>query len=218
MTIKIKIGSTLIPFQLILMYIFNTVILQYTINPVILQIGNFVPALLVFFITLYLFKDTLVSDWKKLSLSKWKLLLIAILGVIAIQLIFNVVNILFPVYENDLDRIAIPFSGLSFSEKVLFLIFSVGTVASGLTEEVYFRYLFIKKIFIKHQYFGLICSSFLFGVAHYFLEYTFVSTISYMVIGLFFGLIYLKTDNIWYTISIHMLNNLCFSILITFIS
>ncbi|PZF91328.1 hypothetical protein C1903_00290 [Listeria ivanovii] len=75
----------------------------------------------------------------------------------------------------------------------------------------------LKKIFVKHKFIGLITSSVLFGLAHYFVEYSFESTVGYMIIGLVFGLIYLKTDNIWYSISIHMLNNFCFSILIAFI-
>ncbi|WP_439444134.1 lysostaphin resistance A-like protein [Listeria aquatica] len=214
---KTKMGIVLIPMQLILMYIFSIGILQYTINPVILQIGDFVPSLLIFLITIFLFKDKLVGDWIHLSISKWKLLVIGIFGVVAVQVIYNGVNLFFQISDDSSSGIAIPFSGLSLVDKSLFILFSLGSVLSGLTEEVYFRYLFIGRIFTKHKYLGLIISSFLFGLAHYFLEYTFVSTIAYMIIGLFFGLIYLKTNNIWYSIAIHVANNFCFSILIAFL-
>ncbi|EAG6328047.1 CPBP family intramembrane metalloprotease [Listeria seeligeri] len=217
MTNKIKIGLTLIPMQLILMYISIVILLRYTTNPVILQIGNFLPTVLVFIMALFLFKDRLINDWKRLDIAKWKLIVISIIGVIVIQVIFNIINMLSVASDNNLDAIYIPFSELSALDKSLFIFFSLASVLSGLTEELYFRYLFLKKIFVKHKFIGLVASSVLFGLAHYFVEYSFESTIGYMIVGLVFGFIYLKTDNIWYTASIHMLNNFCFSILVVFI-
>ncbi|PZF91329.1 hypothetical protein C1903_00295 [Listeria ivanovii] len=142
MTNKIKIGLTLIPMQLILMYISILILLQFTTNPVILQIGNFLPTVLVFIMALFLFKDRLTKDWKRLYIAKWKLIVISIIGVIIIQVIFNIINILSVATDNNLGSTYIPFSDLNALDKSLFIFLSAASVLSGLTEELYFRYLF----------------------------------------------------------------------------
>ncbi|WP_366945939.1 CPBP family intramembrane glutamic endopeptidase [Brochothrix thermosphacta] len=94
-------------------------------------------------------------------------------------------------------------------------IIKVYYLLTTINEELYFRYNFL---YSNHKrkltsLFLLILSSILFGMAHYFVTNSLIGTFPYIIGGLFLGLIYLKTKNIYYVIGIHFFNNLIYGIL-----
>lgn len=86
---------------------------------------------------------------------------------------------------------------------------------SAFIEEVIFRKLMIARLAKSPgaKILGLILSSFLFGLIHYYNLGSVYNTIPYMLVGLYFGLIYMLTGNIFYSLSIHFLNNFMLALL-----
>ncbi len=81
-----------------------------------------------------------------------------------------------------------------------------------IVEEGIFR-LGLHKV-IKNKWLFIIISGLIFGLMHVFpvdnisLTNALIDSITYITIGITFAYIYAKTDNIWFTILIHFLNNL----------
>ena len=100
---------------------------------------------------------------------------------------------------------------LSLSLPVLFLDLCI---LAPVTEEIFMRGLLQGTVF-KNTYIGLVVTSVLFAYLHG--PYTIPSFITYLGMGLAFGIRYKTSDNLWNSILLHVLNNLvafCFMYLI----
>ena len=100
---------------------------------------------------------------------------------------------------------------LSLSLPVLFLDLCI---LAPVTEEMFMRGMLQGTVF-KNTYIGLVATSVLFAYLHG--PYTIPSFITYLGMGLAFGIRYKTSDNLWNSILLHVLNNLvafCFMYLI----
>ena len=100
---------------------------------------------------------------------------------------------------------------LSLSLPVLFLDLCI---LAPVTEEIFMRGMLQGTVF-KNTYIGLVATSVLFAYLHG--PYTIPSFITYLGMGLAFGIRYKTSDNLWNSILLHVLNNLvafCFMYLI----
>ena len=100
---------------------------------------------------------------------------------------------------------------LSLSLPVLFLDLCI---LAPVTEEMFMRGMLQGTVF-KNTYIGLVATSVLFAYLHG--PYTIPSFITYLGMGLAFGIRYKTSDNLWNSILLHFLNNLvafCFMYLI----
>lgn len=90
---------------------------------------------------------------------------------------------------------------------LLWSLYSVGLI-TGIVEEVFFRGFCLRQFQGRGlEIPGLLFTSVVFGLVHY-SEQTSVSVpILLSFVGMFFGLFYLKTGNIWYSISAHVSYN-----------
>ncbi len=93
-------------------------------------------------------------------------------------------------------------------KKPLFMIFST-LIYAPLSEEILFRKCF--KDLFKEKYLYIIMSGMIFGTLHVASSlsslYNLVHLIPYCVLGIVFASLYYKTDNIFSSISVHMLHN-----------
>lgn len=214
--IKRIVGILLVPLQLILMLSFGSIILSFTDSPPLITFNYFFTFGLIFFIAVFLFRGELKSDWEKLSIPKWKFLLYTVLGVFMVQFVYIFFDTLFTpsFFSNGNPANTFEFSDLTLSNKVFVVIFSTSALFTAVTEEIYFRYLFLNPKSTLNRFVALITSSMLFGLSHYFIHFNLASCIPYFGIGLFLGIVYLKSKNIWIVIAIHLLNNFLFGVLI----
>ncbi|MBC1487573.1 CPBP family intramembrane metalloprotease [Listeria sp. FSL L7-1485] len=165
-------------------------------------LGIFLPILLCFLISIYLFKDVLKKDRKDLKTKWWKMLLIGVIGTIILQMILIFGSLAVGETTNFNAETA------TLMQLIFILICSMYGLLTAVTEELYFRYLFFSISNKKSAKVVLLfISSLLFGFAHYWSTNSFEQLIPYFFAGLFLGCIYLVTKNIWYTIIIHLINN-----------
>ena len=80
-----------------------------------------------------------------------------------------------------------------------------------IVEEGIFRLAFRKVI--NNKYLFMIISGLLFGFMHIFptelpMSVALTYSITYVTMGVYLAYVYVKTDNIWFSIIIHLLNNL----------
>lgn len=100
---------------------------------------------------------------------------------------------------------------LSLSLPVLFLDLCI---LAPVTEEIFMRGM-LQGTVLKNTYIGLVATSVLFAYLHG--PYTIPSFITYLGMGVAFGIRYKTSDNLWNSILLHFLNNLvafCFMYLI----
>ena len=122
-------------------------------------------------------------------------------------LFYILVNFLGPTQSDTTQSI----QNLSLSLPVLFLDLCI---LAPVTEEIFMRGLLQGTVF-KNTYIGLVGTSVLFAYLHG--PYTIPSFITYLGMGLAFGIRYKTSDNLWNSILLHVLNNLvafCFMYLI----
>ena len=122
-------------------------------------------------------------------------------------LFYILVNFLGPTQSDTTQSI----QNLSLSLPVLFLDLCI---LAPVTEEIFMRGLLQGTVF-KNTYIGLVATSVLFAYLHG--PYTIPSFITYLGMGLAFGIRYKTSDNLWNSILLHALNNLvafCFMYLI----
>ena len=122
-------------------------------------------------------------------------------------LFYMLVNFLGPTQSDTTQSI----QSLSLSLPVLFLDLCI---LAPVTEEIFMRGLLQGTVF-KNTYIGLVATSVLFAYLHG--PYTIPSFITYLGMGLAFGIRYKTSDNLWNSILLHALNNLvafCFMYLI----
>ena len=122
-------------------------------------------------------------------------------------LFYMLVNFLGPTQSDTTQSI----QSLSPSLPVLFLDLCI---LAPITEEIFMRGLLQGTVF-KNTYIGLVATSVLFAYLHG--PYTIPSFITYLGMGVAFGIRYKTSDNLWNSILLHALNNLvafCFMYLI----
>ena len=122
-------------------------------------------------------------------------------------LFYILVNFLGPTQSDTTQSI----QSLSLSLPVLFLDLCI---LAPVTEEIFMRGLLQGTVF-KNTYIGLVATSVLFAYLHG--PYTIPSFITYLGMGVAFGIRYKTSDNLWNSILLHFLNNLvafCFMYLI----
>ena len=141
---------------------------------------------------------------RKISLKdmlKW------LLSYALLVLFYMLVNFLGPTQSDTTQSI----QSLSLSLPVLFLDLCI---LAPVTEEIFMRGLLQGTVF-KNTYIGLVTTSVFFAYLHG--PYTISSFITYLGMGLAFGIRYKTSDNLWNSILLHALNNLvafCFMYLI----
>ena len=141
---------------------------------------------------------------RKISLKdmlKW------LLSYVLLVLFYMLVNFLGPTQSDTTQSI----QSLSLSLPVLFLDLCI---LAPVTEEIFMRGLLQGTVF-KNTYIGLVTTSVFFAYLHG--PYTISSFITYLGMGLAFGIRYKTSDNLWNSILLHALNNLvafCFMYLI----
>ena len=141
---------------------------------------------------------------RKISLKdmlKW------LLSYALLVLFYMLVNFLGPTQSDTTQSI----QSLSLSLPVLFLDLCI---LAPVTEEIFMRGMLQGTVF-KNTYIGLVATSVLFAYLHG--PYTIPSFITYLGMGLAFGIRYKTSDNLWNSILLHFLNNLvafCFMYLI----
>ena len=122
-------------------------------------------------------------------------------------LFYMLVNFLGPTQSDTTQSI----QSLSLSLPVLFLDLCI---LAPVTEEIFMRGMLQGTVF-KNTYIGLVATSVLFAYLHG--PYTIPSFITYLSMGVAFGIRYKTSDNLWNSILLHFLNNLvafCFMYLI----
>ena len=122
-------------------------------------------------------------------------------------LFYMLVNFFGPTQSDTTQAV----KSLSLSLPVLFLDLCI---LAPVTEEIFMRGMLQGTVF-KNTYIGLVATSVLFAYLHG--PYTIPSFITYLGMGLAFGIRYKTSDNLWNSILLHFLNNLvafCFMYLI----
>lgn len=90
---------------------------------------------------------------------------------------------------------------------LLWSLYSVGLI-TGIVEEVFFRGFCLRQFQGRGlEIPGLLFTSIVFGLVHYSGQTSVSVPILLSFVGMFFGLFYLKTGNIWYSISAHVSYN-----------
>lgn len=132
---------------------------------------------------------------RKISLKdmlKW------LLSYALLVLFYMLVNFLGPTQSDTTQSI----QSLSLSLPVLFLDLCI---LAPVTEEIFMRGMLQGTVF-KNTYIGLVATSVLFAYLHG--PYTIPSFITYLGMGVAFGIRYKTSDNLWNSILLHFLNNL----------
>ena len=78
-------------------------------------------------------------------------------------------------------------------------------------EEIVFRYILVGR-FPGHKWLGIFLSSLLFGLLHI-TSGDFIFLYVYMLMGLILGIFYHRNQNIWFSVGVHILNNLVASLI-----
>ena len=170
-------------------------------NSLVLSIIFTLVELAIFF---YVGKKYDLFHVRKISLKdmlKW------LLSYALLFLFYMLVNFLGPTQSDTTQSI----QSLSLSLPVLFLDLCI---LAPVTEEIFMRGLLQGTVF-KNTYIGLVATSVLFAYLHG--PYTIPSFITYLGMGVAFGIRYKTSDNLWNSILLHALNNLvafCFMYLL----
>ncbi|EAD4818014.1 CPBP family intramembrane metalloprotease, partial [Listeria monocytogenes] len=192
----------IVPVQIVL----QLIIVSWNINHENLfwltYLGVFAPTLLCFCISLYFFKGILAKDKVNLKTKWWKLLIIGVAGTFVLQIILLIGSLAAG------EITSFNPANATLLQLLFILVCSLSALLTAVTEELYFRYLFFSISSKKSiRIIILFISSLLFGMAHYWSTNSIEQLIPYFIAGLFLGLIYLFSKNIWYTVIIHVINN-----------
>jgi len=135
----------------------------------------------------------------------WKLIVSAIAGII-----FFIINgglgDATPQNQQNLE--------VAIHTSLVTVLFTV--ILAPIIEEFFFRKVFIGHTFANHPYIGLTLSSLMFGGLHLVSGFSVEGLIIYCGMGVFLGLLYLKTNRLESSIIAHNFNNLISSLLILF--
>lgn len=203
LSVKDIIAILLIPFEMIIgSFLINKV--ESELSKVIIF---FLLSAIVLFILLIFYKDTLASDWKKYRKKIWLKILIAILLFALIPFILKIVRAVIP--QQLLDTKITQENNNMLPSILVTFISAISALFAPFIEEIIFRYIFIGKpkekttkiimLFLQALFFGLIHINNFNG--------NIFATIPYMFVGLYFGIIYLVSNNIWTSIFTHFIFN-----------
>lgn len=201
-TQKKVLAILLIPMQFIIMFILDKVRIPIDDFITYTYTIDFIARLIPFTLLMLIFSDIYKKDWQRLSLSKLKLVLSIVLGVIGIQIVAFVTASFVNNYE--------PIESVTLTNPtILLIVLSLSSVLTAVTEEFVFRYFMLTSFHRKRMISWLlyIASSVLFGLGHYFGTGNLEGTVPYIFVGFLLGAIYIKTKNLWYTTLIHVVNN-----------
>ena len=97
------------------------------------------------------------------------------------------------------------FSNLSFTSILIIIVFMIGFFIQSAEEEIMLRGYFLTTLGVNNSIpVAIIVSSFGFSLLHIFNDgFGIISLINIALIGVFFGLYYIQTDNIWGVAAIH---------------
>ena len=184
----------------------------------ILELVPFILSFLMSWLLYKFYKDELKKDFKEYGRRKFFNLVFTIVGVVIIHLILkltrNFIGVDLAGASSGLGP-EIDLFSLGLLPYLYMTILSITPIFSAFIEELIFRKILLGKYpnFYGKRLIFLVLSSALFGLIHYFNLGSLKNTIPYMVVGLYFGLIYMLTDNIFYSMGVHLLNNFILSIL-----
>lgn len=204
------LGLLVIPIEMILG---NLVIPLFPIkdHPVLAVYLSTGIAVLAFLTMIVLFKDFLVQQWRLYRQKIIRNLLISLVLVVGAVLLLQVTRKIIPA-ELLTQRTSTSSTDLTSGLKITAWLSVVGAIAPFLApfaEELTFRYLLLGKMPTKLiKAIMLIVQGILFGLIHYYnFNGNVIATIPYMVIGIYFGIIYLAFQNIWGSIVVHWIFN-----------
>ena len=160
------------------------------------------------------YKKDLVKDFKSFKLSNFKTIIIYwIIGFILMMLANYVINYI--IIPNGLSNNESGNRELLFNNKIIYSILLC--IIIPLLEEISFRLEFKKNI--KNKYLFLFISSFSFALLHILSTTKLIELfyiIPYLILGLTFSKIYIKTNNIISNVLAHQIHNTISVIIILF--
>ena len=160
-----------------------------------------------FSISIYCCKDFLQAQWKDFSqLKSTKYLWILagyVLTILITTLSRKAVLLIFPTDSGALAEDS------ANPQIWMLLLSSLLPLLAPLYEELVFRHALFKQVATSTiaKILMALVSSIAFGLIHYSNLGSIIGTIPYMLVGLFFCWIYYKTNNIFYSIFVHLLLN-----------
>jgi membrane protease YdiL (CAAX protease family) len=153
---------------------------------------------------LLLTRDVFKKDFMKID--SWgnfaKQMALGTLSTFAAAIVGGILVQLLGVNETAVNQEAVE---ASLNAMPLAMIFSV-VIFAPIVEEIIFR-LVLMKLFNWKPVYSILFSSFLFGLMHVIAGGELIHVIPYFLIGIVFGFIYHKNDNIWHATILHMLHN-----------
>ena len=212
-------------FSIILVYIFamfllptisTLLLLNFTeindINSLKVYV-NLISYVFLTIVTLKLFGSHLIEDFKKIK-SPWEFIKKTLFGwcLLLAALIFT--NYLMFIFKGISDSSENQQIIVSVMEVHPFLMALTTVILAPLVEEIIFRMTLMRKT-IFHPWVSILLSSLLFGLIHVIAAGDFIFALPYIAMGIPLGYSYYKTQNIWYPIGIHVLQNLFSTIMIT---
>lgn len=173
---------------------------------------NFVSYLVLVIIIFALFGKELVSDLKKLNSPSNLIKGVAIGWILlwASSVIANLILMMLTQSEEASQNQQI--IELLMQVHPIFMVITT-VIFAPLVEEVVFR-LTIMKGFVGKPWIGIALSSFIFGMIHVISAGDFIYCIPYVAMGLALGYTYHKHQNIWYSIGVHLFQNLFSSLVL----
>lgn len=199
-------GLLVIPIELLIGdYLFP--LLHLNESPKAALISSTVLFLAGFLVMIYLFHDFLREQWRLFRQKLFLKLLLSILLVVGAFLLLNVVRRLIP---SELLQLRNSTSGSSQSLSPDWAVLAaVAPFIAPFAEELTFRYLLLGKFSNKLiQLLMLFVQGILFGLIHWNnFNGNVYAMLPYMVLGVYLGLIYLLTKNIWGSIMVHWMFN-----------
>lgn len=164
-------------------------------------------AALGFISALLLYGHVLKKDWPAFRRHLWRNLALAVVSVVAAHLLLRFVRYIIGVISgSSLAAAAGSLDLLSMQTAALGVLGSLTALMAPFTEEIVFRH----ALFYQWKGRGiltgimLIVSSIVFGLVHWNnFDGQIIRMIPYMCVGLFFGLIYYFSKNIWQNIMTH---------------
>ncbi|MFR3686084.1 MAG: CPBP family intramembrane glutamic endopeptidase [Enterococcus sp.] len=160
-----------------------------------------------FLVMIYLFGDFLKAEWRVYRQKLFRRLLLSIVLVAGIFLLLRVVRGLIPSELLELG------SSTNDSSQTLnpswSVLAAIAPFLAPFAEELTFRYLLLGKLTNKAlRLIMLFVQGILFGLVHWNnFNGNIYAMIPYMALGVYFGLIYLFSKNIWSSIMVHWMLN-----------
>jgi len=146
------------------------------------------------------------SFWHWPTLSDLRLILIAFVGAIAVEMVLNLVNQSVFHQSQTANNATIKVL-LSSDHWIFYLLMFSGIFLSPFAEELLFRGYLMNGFFSPDSFWlPIIVSGVFFSLAH--ASTTIVSYLIYMTLGCFLAYTYRRTNNLGASIGLHMLNNL----------